>query len=130
MTDEELKIEAEAIEYIKSHKKEILERFCPADLCHSVDNPTSLFMAGSPGAGKTEISKSFMKRFEDIPVRIDADEIRSMCPGYVGTNAHLFQKAANKGVNTLYDHALHENINCIMDGTKRTWAHINWGRKQ
>lgn len=117
MTDEEERIEATAIKFIKTHKKEILERFCPLTTCHSVSNPTSLFMAGSPGAGKTEISKSFMKRFEDIPIRIDADEIRSMCPGYVGTNAHLFQKAANKGVNALYDHALHENINCIMDGT-------------
>jgi UDP-N-acetylglucosamine kinase len=39
------------------------------------------------------------------------------CPGYIGTNAHLFQKAANKGVNVLYDYALHNDINCIMDGT-------------
>ena len=53
----------------------------------------------------------------DWVLRIDADEIRVICPGYTGTNAHLFQKAANKGVNLLYDHALHNNINCIMDST-------------
>ncbi|MEK7086421.1 MAG: zeta toxin family protein [Patescibacteria group bacterium] len=117
MSEEDLRIEAEAVEYIKTHKKEILERFCPPAICHSVNNPTSLFMAGSPGAGKTEVSKSFMKSFKDVPIRIDADEIRSICPGYAGTNAHLFQKAANKGVNFLYDHARHNDINCIMDGT-------------
>jgi len=117
MNEEELKIEAEALEFIKNHRMEILERFCPSTVCHSVDNPVSLFMAGSPGAGKTEVSKSLIRHFDDAPIRIDADEIRSICPGYVGTNAHLFQKAANKGVNMLYDHALHHDINCILDGT-------------
>lgn len=117
MTDEELRTEAEAVEYIKSHKSDIFGIFCPAAICHSVENPVSLFMAGSPGAGKTEVSKGLIKRFKDAPIRIDADEIRTICPGYIGTNAHLFQRAANKGVNLLYDHALHHDINCILDGT-------------
>lgn len=117
MSDEDLQIEASALEFIKAHKKELIERFCPAAICHPVTDPVSLFMAGSPGAGKTEVSKGLIKKFNDIPVRIDADEIRSFCPGYMGTNAHLFQKAANKGVNILYDYALHNDINCIMDGT-------------
>lgn len=117
MSDEDLQFEAIALEYVKSHKKELIERFCPPAICHAVTNPISLFMAGSPGAGKTEVSKGLIKKFNDIPVRIDADEIRGFCPGYRGTNAHLFQKAANKGVNILYDYALHNDINCIMDGT-------------
>ena len=40
-----------------------------------------------------------------------------MCPGYRGDNAHVFQKAATRGVNILYTHALHENLNLILDGT-------------
>ena len=52
-----------------------------------------------------------------MPIRIDADEIRKMCPEYTGTNAHLFQSAAVKGVNILFDHALLKNINVILDGT-------------
>jgi len=117
MTDEETRIEAQAFEFVRSNKKFLLEKFCPAAICHPVTNPVSLFMAGSPGAGKTEVSKALIKKFKDIPIRIDADEIRATCPGYTGTNAHLFQKAANKGVNTLYDYALNNNINCIVDGT-------------
>lgn len=117
MTGEEQRIEDEAIEFIKNSKKELFARFCPPEICCRAVDPISLFMAGSPGAGKTEVSKSFVKHFKNIPVRIDADEIRSICPGYSGTNAHLFQKAANKGVNFLYDHAVHNGINCIMDGT-------------
>jgi len=117
MSESDPRLEAEALAFVKAHKKEVIERFCPAAICHSVGNPVSLFMAGSPGAGKTEVSKGLVKKFSDIPVRIDADEIRSFCPGYTGTNAHVFQKAANKGVNILYDYALHHDINCIMDGT-------------
>ena len=52
-----------------------------------------------------------------MPVRIDADEIRTICPGYAGTNAHLFQKAATKGVQILQDHALHHGLHLILDGT-------------
>ncbi len=117
MTDEETRIEREAIEFIKNHRAVIIEQFCPAASCHPVANPVSLFMAGSPGAGKTEVSKGLIKKFRDVPIRIDADEIRSLCPGYAGSNAHLFQRAANKGVNFLYDHALDRDVNCILDGT-------------
>lgn len=117
MTEEEIQVEQRAFEYVKSHAKDLVARFAPSETCHRVDNPVSLFMAGSPGAGKTEVSKGFLKRFEDAPIRIDADDIRPLCPGYIGTNAHLFQKAANKAVNILYDHALHNGINCIVDGT-------------
>src|SRR3989344_3195494 len=117
MSENDRQLEARASEFIKANKKELIARFCPPSICHSVTHPVSLFMAGSPGAGKTEVSKGLIKKFNDIPVRIDADEIRGFCPGYTGTNAHLFQKAANKGVNVLYDYALHNDINCIMDGT-------------
>ena len=117
MDEGELRIEADALEFVKAQGKEIISRFAPPEICHPVDNPVSLFMAGSPGAGKTEVSKSFIKNFRDIPVRIDADEIRPLCPGYTGANAHLFQKAANKAVNILYDYVLHHKLNCILDGT-------------
>ncbi|MBI3255577.1 MAG: zeta toxin family protein [Candidatus Andersenbacteria bacterium] len=76
-----------------------------------------MFMAGSPGAGKTEVSKRLLSRFEQKPLRIDADEIRTLMPGYVGANACLFQKAATKGVHILYDLALEKSYNAILDGT-------------
>lgn len=110
-------MEQEAYDYIKKHSDELIDRFCTVNECHPVVHPITLFMAGSPGAGKTEASKELMRRFEDIPIRIDADEIREFCPGYTGRNAHHFQRAATKGVHTLYEHALKHDINCIIDGT-------------
>lgn len=117
MNDEELKLSEESFRWIKKNHKKLIEKFADAVEYPSDTLPTTLFMAGSPGAGKTEISKRFVPRFNQKPIRIDADEIRSICPGYLGSNAHVFQKAATKGVHLLYTHALKNNINVIMDGT-------------
>ena len=110
------KITDDAFKFIKAHKVELIEKFVqgnkpPADVL-----PTTVFMAGCPGAGKTEFSKRLIEKL-GAAVRIDADEIREFCPGYTGDNAHLFQKAASKGVNMLYDYVLLNKINAIMDGT-------------
>lgn len=117
MNDEELKLSEEAKLWIKSNQKKLIEQFAKATKHVADVLPTTLFMAGSPGAGKTEISKRFVPRFRQEPIRIDADEIRSICPGYTGENAHVFQDAATKGVHILYDHAIEKNINVILDGT-------------
>ena len=113
--DSEETIAEAAHEFIRKNPQLLIDKFCGS--CKSVLTPVSLFMAGSPGAGKTEVSLGFMRRFETVPVRIDADEIRKLCSGYTGTNAHLFQKAANKGVNILYDYALENKLHVILDGT-------------
>ena len=54
-----------AIKYIKENKRNLLEKFASPSI-FSVDAvPVSVFMAGSPGAGKTEFSKNLIKRFEN-----------------------------------------------------------------
>ena len=116
-SEEELKIIEESTNWVKKNQKKIIERFAKDAEYVEETVPITLFMAGSPGAGKTEISKRLIQRFNQKPIRIDADEIRSLCDGYIGINAHLFQKAANKGVNILYDYALQHKHNVILDGT-------------
>ena len=115
MNLDEQKISDNAFQYVKSHSDEIIRKFAGQSVL--VATPVSLFMAGSPGAGKTEVSKGLMRQFDTVPVLIDADEIRALCLGYTGANAHLFQKAATKGVHILYDYALHEKLHLILDGT-------------
>lgn len=117
MNDEESKLSEDAVHWVKSNRKELIKKFADTTEYIADALPTTLFMAGSPGAGKTEISKRFVPRFKQKPIRIDADEIRSICPGYTGGNAHVFQDAATKGVHILYDYAIEKNINVIMDGT-------------
>jgi dephospho-CoA kinase len=116
-SDHDKKIEQDAYRYIAGNKDLLIQRFANPEIFKPVERPVSLFMAGSPGAGKTEVSRSLIKKFEVQPIRIDADEIRKMCEKYEGDNAHLFQKAATKGVHILFDYALKHNIHAIIDGT-------------
>ena len=70
-----------------------------------------------PAQGKRKYQNDSFLASKQKPIRIDADEIRTLCPGYAGNNAHVFQNAATKGVHILYDYALKNNINAILDGT-------------
>jgi len=95
----------------------LIDKFASASVYKSDDFPVTVFMAGSPGAGKTEISVGLVEQFSSPAVRIDADEIRTLCEGYTGMNAHLFQSAASIGVEMLYAHCLNQKLNVVVDGT-------------
>jgi len=117
ISSEEDVLSENAHRWIRENETLLIDHFASPRSHEADEVPVTLFMAGSPGAGKTEVSRRLVRRFAKKPVRIDADEIRALCPGYEGHNAHLFQKAANKGVNTLYDHSLKHGLNVILDGT-------------
>ena len=110
-------MEEEAFVWVKKNKLLLVSEFITDLDILSVENPVSVFMAGVPGAGKTEVAKRLIEEFSSKPVHIDADSIRQMCPGYSGDNSSTFQKAANKGVNILYDYCLEHGHNLILDGT-------------
>lgn len=115
--DEQQLIEA-AYQYIKEHKQELIERFANPKIYKPDSRPVSLFMAGSPGAGKTEASKRLIEQFGGkLPVRIDADDIRAIFPNYTGANSHIFQRACTLGINLLFNYVLHNNMSVILDGT-------------
>ena len=115
--NEEQKIIAESERFIKEQKEKLIKKFADPAFYKPDSSPVSLFMAGSPGAGKTEVSKRLIERFSTKPVRIDADEIRNMFPNYNGSNAHLFQSACSIGVNKLYDYVIKNQLNVVLDGT-------------
>lgn len=83
--------------------------------------PVSVFMAGSPGAGKTETARSMRQMFEQQAgagfIHIDNDEMRKEFANYNGLNSPLFQKAATILVEAIHDRALRRNVSFIMDST-------------
>ncbi len=116
MTEEE--ISDTAVNFVKTERRKLIEKFANPQVCQPTEHPVSLFMAGSPGAGKTEVSKRLMEKFDTRkPIRIDADEIRELLPNYTGNNSHIFQRACSKGVDQLHDYAIKNNLNIILDGT-------------
>ncbi|MCK5061822.1 zeta toxin family protein [Candidatus Parcubacteria bacterium] len=110
----------EANEFIKKNKKILFEKFASDKIYKPRKKPISLFMAGSPGAGKTEYSKALIETAKNSAnpiVRIDADEIREMIPLYNGHNSDVVQRAASTGVHKLYDYILKHTLDAMIDGT-------------
>lgn len=81
------------------------------------EQPVSVFMAGSPGAGKTEISKALAGELGAGFLRIDPDEYRSAIPGYNGANSWLFQGAVSVLVGKVLDTAFDQRQSFLLDGT-------------
>lgn len=117
MGDAESQIERLALEFARRNKKEIAKRIADSRRYLPEDDPVSVFMAGSPGAGKTEASIALIERFGSPVLRIDADELRSECPGYDGGNAWLFHKAVSVLVDKIHDVALEQRQSFVLDGT-------------
>lgn len=119
---DEKEIESKAIEYIKKNKSYIINRFANRTEYSPVDDPFTIVMAGSPGAGKTEFSISLIEQFyKENPnskiVRIDADEIKEVIPQYNKENSYLVQSAAIIGMEKIIDSIYAHNQNALIDGT-------------
>jgi len=118
LTDKEATIQREALEFAKKNKKTIAKQFTDPKKFPSEENPVSVFMAGSPGAGKTESSIELLKKFSSTPIiRIDPDELRSQFKEYTGQNAWLFQAAVSVLVDRIHDLVLGQKQSFLLDGT-------------
>lgn len=120
-SENEQRIADEAFEYAKRERTKIARDFTDPETYIPEADPVSVFMAGSPGAGKTEASKELLKlkASDGSPpiLRIDPDELRSLCPGYEGNNSALFQSAVIKIVERIHDLALKQSQSFLLDGT-------------
>lgn len=120
LTPEENKIAQDALTCAKKKgtKKAIAHRLTDTSLYLPENDPVSVFMAGSPGAGKTESSKELIEQFPGNPILcIDADELRDEFDLYNGSNSHLFQSAVSILVEYIHDRALKQSQSFILDGT-------------
>lgn len=123
MRPAEEKLQKDAIAFAKANKKRIAREMTDPQRFASEQNPVSVFMAGSPGAGKTEASIELLEKFKGSPIlRIDPDELRSKFEGYDGTNAYLFQSAVSILVEKIHDLALKQSQSFILDGTLSNYS--------
>lgn len=119
MTEAETRISEDAIRFAKANGKAIARRVSDPSIFLGEDNPVSVFMAGSPGAGKTEASIELLDTLDgpNPILRIDPDELRNEFAQYDGSNAWLFQGAASLLVEKIHDLALHQKQSFLLDGT-------------
>ncbi|MDO8481535.1 MAG: zeta toxin family protein [bacterium] len=119
-TTEDQKLAEEAMIWVKQNQKQIVADFAGRYL-PAPEKSISIFMAGSPGAGKTEFSRRLIeKQFgadTKYIMRIDPDEIRETLPCYAPGKSHIFQSAVSVTVEKIHDHALGKNKSFVLDGT-------------
>lgn len=120
LSKEEAKIRGAALEQARRQKKAIAEELTDPGRFPPEENPVSVFMAGAPGAGKTEASIELLQDLEGEfgqIIRIDADELRTRFDGYTGGNSHLFHPAVSVLVEKIHDMALKRGQSFVLDGT-------------
>ena len=123
MNEEEQKIHDAALAFAKAHKRTRCRALTDKAIYLPEKNPVSVFMAGSPGAGKTESAKEIIAELEKKRpgagkvLRIDPDDLRCEFPGYNGSNSWLFQRATSVWVDHMQDLALYQSQNFVLDGT-------------
>lgn len=120
LSAEEEKTKQNAIKFAKSNKKNIAKELTDTAIFIPESNPVSVFMAGSPGAGKTEASKSLIESLlgdHSMLLRIDPDELRDRFEDYSGDNSWLFQGAISLLVEKIHDLALKQKQSFLLDGT-------------
>ena len=102
------------IKFLKENKEKLFETYFKK--AKAVEPKIVIFTAGASGAGKTEYSKSRIKK-EPYLLHLDTDEIREFFRpiGYNGTNASEYQKAASKGMDFLYKKAINKGFSVILD---------------
>lgn len=119
MDEDEVRRLAEV--FAKENKKLLAKELTDTVLYPPDPVPVSVFMAGSPGAGKTEFSKALLALLEvgtaHKVLRIDSDDFRSSVPGYTGKNSYLFQGAVSVISEKVHDLALDQNQTFVFDGT-------------
>ncbi|MBQ8984921.1 zeta toxin family protein [Candidatus Saccharibacteria bacterium] len=105
------------MEWTKKHQKEIIDRIILDANLSPESEPMAIFMAGLPGAGKTELSNGFIKVFGPKFIRIDMDELATYIEGYQPEKADLFRAGATRILNNLFDKTIKKHLDFIMDGT-------------
>lgn len=119
LTEEEIRVSDEAVRFIRENRTRLARELTDPTVYPPESEPVSVFMAGSPGAGKTEASIELLAGIDGKapPVlRIDPDELRTLIPGYVGGNAWLFQEAVSRLVERVVDLAFKQRQSFLLDG--------------
>jgi adenylate kinase family enzyme len=125
MTPEEIELEEAAFQFAIAHRRPLAKKIVDTEVFIPERAPLTVFMAGSPGAGKTEISKAMVEALEKghpeaegrRVLRIDPDDFRELIPGYSGGNSYLFQRAVTKILEKVLDRAFEKRVSFILDGT-------------
>ena len=116
-------------DWLKTHKKAIINQIITSSGASSDGNLSAIFMAGLPGAGKTEFTKNLIEFSDAKFVCLDMDKIAEQIKGYQPEHADQFREAATLILNEAFSEVLKRKLDFIMDGTfSSRYAALNVSR--
>lgn len=71
LTPEDQAIEKAARDFVTKNRRRIARKLADLAIYPAEKNPVAVFMAGSPGAGKTEASQALIEKLGGPVLRID-----------------------------------------------------------
>lgn len=107
-------------EQTKLLRKTIAQEYADISKYPEEEYPVSVFMAGSPGAGKTEASINLINKLtngKNNILRIDTDELRHKYMEYNGSNSSSFIRGTSVLLDIIHDFALKNKQSFVFDGT-------------
>jgi predicted ABC-type ATPase len=104
-------------EWAKANKKTFANKLIKSSGVEAKKHPSAIFMAGLPGAGKTEFTKRLIENSTLTVVRIDMDEIASQIDTYTPDRADKYRAAATTLLNEVFSRSMKRRMDFIMDGT-------------
>lgn len=119
LSEQEQTIVDKALSWAKSNRTRLSKEIASLQKYPREEAPVSVFMSGSPGAGKTEASKELIQEIggENSVLRLDPDEMRNFFDDYDGCNSYLFQPAVSLLVERTLDYAFKKQQSFLLDGT-------------
>ena len=91
---------------------------------------SSIFLAGSPGAGKTEFLDTVFKDIRDLFIIINIDEYRKLFEWYQWENSSDFQQSSVHVADKILKYCFKNNLNFIFDGTFRNFNKVEQNLNQ
>ncbi|HFQ4960888.1 TPA: zeta toxin family protein [Vibrio vulnificus] len=119
LSPSELAIQKKALDFAKKNRTRICRRLTDTSIYIPEQQPVSVFMSGSPCAGKTESSKELVAALTEDGghvLRLDPDDLREEFEDYNGNNSYLFQAAVITLVERAMDMIFKNNQSFLLDG--------------
>ncbi len=97
---------------------------------HEQENISSIFLAGAPGAWKTEFLETVLNDLRENFIVIDIDMYRKSFKWYNGENSSEYQKTSVRVADKVLKFCFKNELNFIFDGTFRNYNKVKQNFKQ
>lgn len=106
-----------AVRWARENKSDVAQSVIGSLDAKPTELPSAIFMAGLPGAGKTELAHGLMKMTSSKVVFLDMDELAQKIPNYQAECADEFRAGATILLERLFDVVIAKKLDFILDGT-------------